>query len=215
MCAGECTCGKSGQTAVNKGIYLTPLSIDNGALTSPDWNRGAVNLSIDAEIILVRFKNNRKEFYKNSRMLDISHDMRVVVAAGEGHDIGTVTFSGEKANELFEKEEAGKSKSSLENIQRIADKFDLNTWLDSRKQDRNFLQISRQLAESFNMDIYIYDIEVRGDGKKTTLFYTSERKLDLKEFQDLCISSFKMKTELHHSYARLEISSSKEEAACC
>jgi hypothetical protein len=215
MCAGGCTCGKSGQTTVNEGSFLAQLNTGSGAPMSQDWKKGAVNLSIDTEIIEVRFKNNRKEFYKNSRMLDISSDMRVVVAIGGGHDIGTVTLTGESANKLFKKSGSRISKSSIAGIQKIANEIDLNTWLDSRKKDRSFLLISRQLAESLNLDIQISDIEVRGDGKMATIFSASKTKLDLKEFQNLCIGSFKMKTELHHSYASHEISSIKEEVPCC
>src|SRR5690606_25968842 len=47
------------------------------------------------EFVEVRFKNGRKEFYKNTQDLPIHMGDSVAVEGSPGHDIGTVSLTGE------------------------------------------------------------------------------------------------------------------------
>ena len=53
---GSCSCGK-------------------GMLSTHDWMKGLENLTIDEEVVEVRFKNNRKGFYRNPHGLIIVKDL--------------------------------------------------------------------------------------------------------------------------------------------
>ena len=62
-----------------------------------DW---LANMALPAgqkpfDIVEVRFKNSRKEFYRNVNDLPLFQGEIVAVEAGSGHDIGVVSLTGE------------------------------------------------------------------------------------------------------------------------
>jgi cell fate regulator YaaT (PSP1 superfamily) len=46
------------------------------------------------DVVEVRFKNNRKEFFRNVNELPLAMGDVVAVESSPGHDIGTVSLSG-------------------------------------------------------------------------------------------------------------------------
>ena len=66
-------------------------------LTVFDWlsNMSPANGETPFDCIEVRFKNGRKEFYRNTEKLTLSIGDIVATEASPGHDIGIVTLTGE------------------------------------------------------------------------------------------------------------------------
>jgi cell fate regulator YaaT (PSP1 superfamily) len=183
-------------------MFLAQLDTTKGMLATHDWMKGLSNLKVQEEFIEVRFKNNRKEFYRNGRMLRLKKDDRIVVDVEGGHDVGTVSLTGELARKRFDKNASGKQQSFLNQVYRIANENDLEKWLEARKNDRQALLRCRELAGSLGLQMSISDVEFRGDGKKITVYYTADGRVDFRELLKLLMAEFKMKIELRQIGAR-------------
>ncbi len=201
-CSGECSCGKSDKTPAQEQVYLAQLSTRQGMLSTNDWMIGLNHLKVEEEIIEIRFKNNRKEFFRNSKLLRIKKDDRVVVDVDGGHDVGTVSLTGDLASKRFDSKYAGQSRKELKQVYRLANETDIEKWLEARKHDRAALLKSRELAASLNLDMSIGDVEFRGDGKKITVYYTADGRVDFRELLKLYMNEFKVKIEMHQIGAR-------------
>lgn len=183
-------------------MFLAQLDTSKGMLATHDWMKGLSGLRVGEEIIEVRFKNNRKEFYRNSRILRLQKDDRIVVDVEGGHDVGTVSLTGELARKRYERNASDRQKASLKNVYRIANDTDIEKWLEARKNDRSALLKCRELAGSLRLQMSISDVEFRGDGKKITVYYTADGRVDFRELLKLLMSEFSMKIELRQVGAR-------------
>lgn len=170
-CGGECSCGKNEGTVEDGNSHLVQLPEGGSILPSFDWSTGLNNLSVDPELVEVRFKNSRKFFFKNTPGLKLSKDDRVVVESGDGYDLGTVFLSGKAARKPFEQKDG--DKSTLNRIYRKATEDDLKIWLNAKKRERDVLFESRKLAADKGLKISISDVAFRGDGLKVSIFHTA------------------------------------------
>lgn len=96
MGCNSCSTGKDGQP---KGCKNNGTCGTDGCnkLTVFDW---LSNMSLPSgekpfDIVEVRFKNSRKEFFRNTENLSISIGDIVATQAQSGHDIGMITLTGE------------------------------------------------------------------------------------------------------------------------
>ncbi len=201
-CSGGCGCGKSDQNPVQEQLFLARLSTEKGMLSTHDWMKGLPNLRLEEEVIEMRFKNNRKEFFRNSKDLRLNKDDRVVVDIEGGHDVGTVSLTGALAKKQFDKKENGRKISALNHVYRIASETDTNKWLDARTKDRSAMIRCREMAASLNLDMSIGDVEFRGDGKKLTIYYTADGRVDFRELLKRVMHEFNMKIEMKQIGAR-------------
>ena len=176
--------------------HLVQFSDNLGMLTVNDWMNIPGALWIDEEVVEIRFKKNRKEFFRNRPGLSLERDDRVVVELEGGYDLGTVYQVGEAVNRLFEEEEGGKTKSELNKVHRKATKEDLQKWLDAKRKERDMLVQARRLSVEAGLRMNISDVEFQGDGRKATLYYTSGNSVDLKQLMRHHASAFQVKIEL-------------------
>ncbi|MEX0986462.1 MAG: regulatory iron-sulfur-containing complex subunit RicT [Bacteroidales bacterium] len=201
-CSGGCSCGKSDQTPVQEQVYLAQLKTNDGMLSTHDWMIGLNNLKVDEEIIEVRFKNNRKEFFRNGRLLRLEKDDRIVVDIEGGHDVGIVSLTGDLAGKQFANKSRNQDKNTLKQVYRIANEADVEKWLEARKKDRPALVKCRELASSLGLEMSIGDVEFRGDVKKLTVYYTADGRVDFRELLKFYMNEFKMKIEMRQIGAR-------------
>ena len=201
-CSGGCGCVKSDQTPAHEQLFLARLSTEKGMLSTHDWMKGLTSLRLEEEVVEVRFKNNRKEFFRNGRNLRLNKDDRIVVDIEGGHDVGTVSLTGALAKKQFEKKGNGRDNSSLNQVYRVANEADTNKWLEARKEDRPAMIRCRELAASLNLNMSIGDVEFRGDGKKLTIYYTADGRVDFRELLKQLMHELKMKIELKQIGAR-------------
>ena len=168
---GNCSCGKSERSVAEKNIHLVQLPGTGDLLPKFDWSKGLDHLSVEVDIVEVRFKNRRKAFYRNISGLELSGDMRIVVQSGDGHDLGTISLSGKAARKQFDQK--GGDKAFLGKVYRKATEKDLEMWLNAKKRERDVLHESRKIAKDRGLEISISDVEFRGDGLKASIFYTA------------------------------------------
>lgn len=96
MACSSCSTGKDGQPrgCKNNGTCGTDGC---NKLTVFDWlsNMSLPNGQDPFDCVEVRFKNSRKEFFRNSDNLPLSIGDVVATQAKAGHDVGVVTLTGE------------------------------------------------------------------------------------------------------------------------
>ena len=201
-CSGGCSCGKSEQSPVQEQLFLAQLTTSRGMLASHDWMKGLDKLTLEEEIVEIRFKNNRKEFYRNNKRIRLQKDDRVVVDVEGGHDLGTISLSGELAKKRFEKKDHGNVLKDLRTVYRKANSSDIENWLEARRRDRPAMIKCRELAQKLGLEMSISDVEFRGDGKKMTIFYTAEGRVDFRELLKKYMDEFKVKIELRQIGSR-------------
>jgi cell fate regulator YaaT (PSP1 superfamily) len=201
---GSCSCGKGNQSPVEENVHLVQMSTSQGMLPTFDWMKDLGSLSVDEEVVEVRFKNNRKEFFRNSFGITLAKVDRIVVEVDGGHDLGTVSLSGSMADKQFQKKKGENGKTELKKVYRKATQVDTDSWLQSKRRERDVLLEARSIANNFGLDMSISDVEFQGDGKKVTIYYTADNRVDFRELIKKYAGSFRVRIEMKQIGARQE-----------
>lgn len=189
-CGGSCSCGKGSQSPAGEKPSLVQMSASQSSLSTSDFILGLESLTVDEEVFEIRFKNNRKAFFRNSRGYILQKDDRVVVEVEGGFDLGTVSLKGGSVNSQFDYKEPGSRKASLRRIDRKATQMDLNRWLEAKRRERDVLFQARSMVAGLQLDMSINDVEFQGDGKRITIFYTADNRVDFREFIRIIAGEF-------------------------
>jgi cell fate regulator YaaT (PSP1 superfamily) len=151
-------------------------------LTVFDW---LANMTLPSgqepfDCVEVRFKNGRKEFYRNTEKLTLSIGDIVATEASPGHDIGIVTLTGELVRVQMKKKGVSITSPEITKIYRKASQKDIDIWSNARDKEEPMKVRARELAISHNLEMKISDIEFQGDGSKATFYYTANDRVDFR-----------------------------------
>ena len=181
MGCSSCSTGKDGQP---RGCRNNGTCGTDGCnkLTVFDW---LSNMSLPAgqqtyNAVEVRFKNSRKEFFKNSEGLSLSIGDLVATQAKSGHDIGMVTLTGELVRVQMRKKKVTYDES-LPKIYRKATQRDIDKWSKVRGKEEEIKKRSREIAIILGLQMKISDVEFQGDGSKATFYYTADERVDFRQ----------------------------------
>jgi len=171
-----------------------------------DW---LVNLEMpDADqidIVEISFKNGvRKEFFRKPNFIDaITGDMVAVESTGGGYDIGRISLSGELVR-LQMKKRRVKSSAVFPNVLRKANERDLERLQEARDSERDTMIKARAIAAHLDLDMKVGEVEIQGDKRKATFYYTAEGRVDFRELIRIYAHDFKVKIEMRQIGARQE-----------
>lgn len=146
------------------------------------------------DFVEVRFKNDRKQFYKNVHHLPLHIGSVVTVESSPGHDTGVVSLTGELV-----KIQMKKKKVSEENplkIYRIANQKDVEVWQEARKKEESVKIQARKIAYALNLAMKITDVEFQGDGQKVTFYYTADTRVDFRQLIKEYAIAFRTKIDM-------------------
>ncbi|MGB1248761.1 MAG: regulatory iron-sulfur-containing complex subunit RicT, partial [Chitinophagales bacterium] len=133
-------------------------------------------------IIEVSFKQGaRKGFYRNDKKIDLYKGDLVLVEAAQGYDIGEVSLKGELVKLQMKKK---KVKDTPENVRKIikkATELHKDELKELRSRERDIMIKARVISRELKLNMKVGDIEFQGDGKKATIYYTSEGRIDFRE----------------------------------
>jgi cell fate regulator YaaT (PSP1 superfamily) len=132
------------------------------------------------DCVEVRFKNGRKEFYRNTEKLSLSIGDIVATEASPGHDIGIVTLTGELVKIQMKKKGVAVTSPEIAKIYRKASQKDIDIWSASRDKEEAMKVRARELAIAQKLEMKISDIEFQGDGSKATFYYTANDRVDFR-----------------------------------
>lgn len=167
------------------------------------------NMSLPAgqdpfDILEVRFKNGRKEFYKNKNNLNVHMGDHVAVEASPGHDIGVVSLKGELVRLQMRKKKIKIDSEKIKTLYRHASETDLEKWELARSREKKTMYRAREFASQLGLDMKIGDVEFQGDNIKAIFYYTSDGRVDFRELIKLMADEFKVRIEMRQIGVRQE-----------
>lgn len=182
-CKNNGTCGTDGCNKLTVFDWLANMALPEGE--EPFMG------------VEVRFKNGRKEYYRNSENLPLSIGDIVATQAQSGHDIGMVTLTGELVRvQMKRKHIKIDDEENVLKIYRKATQRDIDIWSEARDKEEPMKVKARQFAIDLKLNMKISDIEYQGDASKATFYYTAEERVDFRELIKLFAKEFRTRIEM-------------------
>ena len=189
-CKNNGTCGTDGCNKLTVFDWLSDVELPSG------------QKAFDG--VEVRFKNSRKEFFKNTDNLTLSMGDIVATEASPGHDIGIVTLTGELVRVQMKKKKIDPTSSGIPKVYRKASQRDIDVWQEAREREEPMKVKARQIAIRLNLKMKISDIEFQGDGSKAVFYYTAEERVDFRQLIKEFAYEFKTRIEMRQIGFRQE-----------
>jgi cell fate regulator YaaT (PSP1 superfamily) len=156
------------------------------------------------DCVEVRFKNSRKEFYRNAENLSLSIGDIVATQAKSGHDVGMVTLTGELVKVQMKKKKAAWDDEELPKLYRKASQKDIDKWQKCRDKEEEIKKRAREIAILLHLEMKISDVEFQGDGSKATFYYTAEERVDFRQLIKDMAKAFGIRIEMRQIGYRQE-----------
>ena len=195
-------CGSCGN---NNGSH-SPGCGNNGACSTGSCNKLNVYnwltdmvLPEDYEpfnIVEVRFKGSKKQFYKNANQLELFTGDKVIVDSDVGYDLGEISLAGELVKLQLKKYGVDENNSEMRTIRNLATEDEIEKYQKFKDIEQESLEKARTIALQLRLKMKISDIEYQGDGKKVTFYYTSEGRVDFRELIRRYASEFKSRIQM-------------------
>ncbi len=174
------------------------------AINSYSWLDELPDTSDQSDIVEVKFKSTRKEYYKNSDKIDLKRGDKVVVATAPGHDLGEVTLTGYLAEKQFKLKIRNTESYKLNSVYRKSTAADVALLDDARNREKPVMIRARQIVLELGLDMKIGDVEFRGDGKKAIFYYLADGRVDFRELIKVYAREFGILIEMKQIGARQE-----------
>ncbi len=155
------------------------------------------------DIVEVRFKNGRKEFYRNTNQLDIVTGEAIVVDVQGGHHLGHVSLMGELVRLQMKKKNV-ENDDKIRQIYRKATIKDLEKFEQVRKRENPALYRTRNIILEQKLKMKLTDIEFQADNTKATFYYSADERVDFRELIKVLASEFKIRVEMRQISLRQE-----------
>lgn len=161
-----------------------------------DWlsNVKSPAKSNEEDYVEVRFKNERKCFFKNTNKLSLGIGSIVTVESSPGHDVGVVSLTGSLVKIQMKKKNFPENQALK--IYRIANQKDIETWQEARKREDSIKKDARTIAERLGLEMKITDVEFQGDGGKATFYYTADSRVDFRMLIKEFANTFRTKIDM-------------------
>ena len=200
-----CACG-SGKNGTVAGCQ------NNGACKTGGCNKMNVfdwlsNMDIPTEdkfdVVEVRFKGGRKDFFRNSDRLPLTTGDAVVVEVPNGHHLGYLSLQGELVRLQMQKKKVAND-HEIKKVYRLAHQRDLEKSEEVKKREMPSLYRSREIIHQYKLDMKLSDVEFQSDNTKATFFYSAEDRVDFRELIKALASEFKIRVEMRQISLRQE-----------
>lgn len=207
-CSGGCGTSSNGIPAGcnNNGSCGTTGGCNK--LTVFDW---LGNMSLPAgqaavNVVEVRFKNSRKEFFRNTNNLQLNIGDVIAVEAGTGHDMGTVSLTGELVKLQLKKRNINFDSEEIKKIYRKAKQSDIDKWREAQALETSTMYRARTIALKLGLEMKLSDVEYQGDKSKAIFYYTADARVDFRELIKVLAEEFRIRIEMRQIGARQEAS---------
>jgi cell fate regulator YaaT (PSP1 superfamily) len=155
------------------------------------------------DVVEVRFKNGRKDFYRNTEKLNLTTGDPVVVEVPNGHHIGYVSLQGELVRLQMQKKNVAND-GEIKKIYRIAHQRDLEKLEEVKKRELPTLYRTREIIRQINLSMKLSDIEFQADNTKATFFYSADDRVDFRELIKMLATEFRIRVEMRQISLRQE-----------
>ncbi len=177
-------------------------------LDATDWLQNIKSPEVlhPSDIVEVRFKNSRKDFFRAAPELDLKTGDIVAVEASPGHDIGIVTLTGEVVRLQLKNKKVDPGDNELRKVYRKAKVSDIEKWVTAVRQEDSTMYRSREIALSLSLEMKISDVEYQGDRTKAIFYYTADERVDFRELIRVLADAFGVRIEMRQIGMRQEAS---------
>jgi cell fate regulator YaaT (PSP1 superfamily) len=187
-CNNNGTCGTSDCNKMNAFDWLSHMGIP----------------TVDKfDIVEVKFKGGRKEYYRNVDFIPLTTGDPIVVDVPNGHHIGYVSLQGELVRLQMQKRKI-KNDDNILRIYRVANQKDLEKWEEARNREIPTLYRTKQIIDELKLEMKLSDVEFQSDNSKATFFYSAEDRVDFRELIKILASEFKIRVEMRQISLRQE-----------
>ncbi|MCK4663842.1 MAG: hypothetical protein KAT68_13315 [Bacteroidales bacterium] len=176
---------------------------NNNKLNVYDWLNNIPKTSEPFNIVEVRFKNTRKNYYNNINNINLKTGDIIAVESSPGHDIGIVSLTGDLVLEQLKKNNIPID-TEFKKIYRKAKPTDIEKWKEAILLERKTMLKARDLATKLNLDMKIGDVEYQGDITKAIFYYIADERVDFRELIKVLAENFKVRVEMKQIGARQE-----------
>jgi len=176
-----------------------------GPLTVFDWLEGVALPEGQRvfDVAEIRFKANRKGFYRCSSSMEIQAGDVVVVDSDQGKDVGVVSLTGELVR-IQMNAKGVKDDHEIRRIERKASQEDIDAWQQASMREPEVLREARVIIKKLDLQMKLSDVEFQGDGKKATFYYTAEDRVDFRELVRELAAAFSVRIEMRQIGSRQE-----------
>lgn len=157
-----------------------------------------------SDIVEVKFKSTRREYFSNTENIPIKRGDKIVVSTSPGHDVGEVTLTGYLAEKQFKRKIKSPSRYTLNAVFRKTTPNDLEILQEAREREKPVMIRARQIVQELGLDMKIGDVEFRGDNKKAIFYYLAEGRVDFRELIKVYAQEFGIRIEMKQIGARQE-----------
>lgn len=157
------------------------------------------------DVVEIRFKNGRKDFFRNTEKLTLCIGDVVATEASPGHDVGIVTLTGQLVKVQMKKKRVD-YKGQLPKVYRKASQKDVDVWTEARNREDAIQKRAREIAIQLNLEMKISDVEFQGDGSKATFYYTAQERVDFRQLIKEYAHEFGIRIEMRQIGFRQEAS---------
>ncbi len=172
-----------------------------------DWMAGIKSPCADPfDCVEVRFKNNRKDFYRLPYGINVVEGDMVAVDGAPGHDVGIVSLTGELCRMQMKKKKVDPAGDSIKKLFRRAKASDLERWVEAVKLEESTLVRVRQITEEQGLVMKMNDVEYQGDRSKAIFYYTADDRVDFRTLIRVLAEEFHVRVEMKQIGVRQESS---------
>ena len=187
-CENNGACGTGGCNKMNVFDWLSNMDM-------PQLDR--------FDVVEVRFKNGRKDFYTNSEHLNLTTGDAIIIESQTGHHLGHVSMQGELVRLQMQKKKVANDEE-IKKIYRLANQKDFEKFEEIKKRDLPTLYRTREIIKQLRLNMKLSDVEFQADNTKATFFYSAEDRVDFRELIKLLATEFKVRVEMRQISLRQE-----------
>lgn len=169
-----------------------------------DWLSDIQNTANPNQIVEVRFKNTRKDYYRNVNNLKLKAGDVIAVEASPGHDIGVVSLTGDLVLKQMKKHKVTYVNGELRKVYRLAKEVDIEKWHAAIELEHPTMLKARKYAAELGLNMKIGDVEYQGDKTKAIFYYIADDRVDFRQLIKVYAEQFKIRIEMRQIGARQE-----------
>ncbi|HPF52087.1 MAG TPA: regulatory iron-sulfur-containing complex subunit RicT [Draconibacterium sp.] len=169
-----------------------------------DWLQDIKSAVPMDDIVEIRFKNTRKDYYRNVNNLMLKVGDLVAVEGNPGHDIGIISLMGELVNEQMKRHRVTLNNGEFRKIYRQAKPVDIDKWKEAIALEHQTMIKSRQIVKDLGLDMKIGDVEYQGDKTKAIFYYIADGRVDFRQLIKVLAETFHIRIEMKQIGARQE-----------
>ena len=216
MGCGQCSSGGCGAVKAigqtEKSNTKTVAGCSSGGCSSGgcnkmnayDWlSNMDVPRSMRYDVVEIKFKGGRKEYFRNTNNYDLYTGDFVVCEMASGYHIGSVSLQGELVRLQMIKKDL-KDNDELHKILRVSTERDLEKHQQAIARDMPTMYRVREISKELKLQMKMSDVEFQSDNTKATFYYSADDRIDFREMIKFLASEFKIRVEMKQISLRQE-----------